>query len=319
MKLKQRQWIAILGIVISVVACCMVFKDIDFQELLKTTRQIPFLYLVAICLFYLGTPLLRAYRWRLTLPNHRKYLNGVVIGFAGNNVLPARGGELIRMEYFFRFNPHQSRITIISSILTNKLLDGVALIVLLLASVAVLDLKEQPWISTIVQTVCLILGISFAVVLSVRIFGNAIKLQLLPYSSTFIKNILILVDRIQQSVLFLRWDLRTLLVLLTSLGIWMLEAGMFITCLHAFLPQQQVFWLGIFTLTIVNFGIILPSSPGYLGVFQAMTLLALSPFGISEHVALSEGLIVNFFQFLPITLWGLLVVWDWRLGDGVIE
>ena len=27
------------------------------------------------------------------------YLNCIVIGFAGNNFLPARGGELLRMEF----------------------------------------------------------------------------------------------------------------------------------------------------------------------------------------------------------------------------
>ncbi|NJL77048.1 MAG: hypothetical protein HC892_20575 [Saprospiraceae bacterium] len=94
MKLKRKQWIGIVGIIISVIACYVVFEDIDYQTLLKTTQQIPFLYLLIIGLFYLATPLLRAYRWQLTLPNHQKYLNGVVIGFAGNNVLPARGGEL---------------------------------------------------------------------------------------------------------------------------------------------------------------------------------------------------------------------------------
>jgi len=313
-KIKQRQVVGIVGILISIVACYLVFKEIDIQAVWDTAKQVPPLYLLVICLCYLTTPLLRAYRWKLSLPNHQKYLNGVVIGFAGNNVLPARGGELVRMEYFFRFNPNQSRVTIISSIIANKLLDGLALIVLLLVAINILEIGKLLWIGTIVATVSFFLCVSFGIILGIRIFGTNIKNWLSPFSNLLAKKTLVFTESIYEAIAFLKFDKNTLLVLSTSFAIWLMEGGMFIICLYAFLPESNVFWLGIFTLAIVNFGIILPSSPGYLGVFQAMTLLALRPFNIPETVALSVGLIVNFFQFVPITIWGIFVIWDWRLA-----
>ena len=64
--------------------------------------------------------------------------------------------------------------------------------------------------------------------------------------------------------------------------------------------------LAYFTLGLVSFGILLPSAPGYVGVFQGCCLIAFAAFAIPEEIALSYGLIVHASQFIPTTLIGLL-------------
>ena len=62
------------------------------------------------------------------------------------------------------------------------------------------------------------------------------------------------------------------------------------------------------SLVIVNFGILVPSSPGYFGVFQGMTILALMLYGVNKELALSISILIHFCQYIPVTLWGLYLI-----------
>jgi hypothetical protein len=59
-------------------------------------------------------------------------------------------------------------------------------------------------------------------------------------------------------------------------------------------------------LTVVGFGISIPSAPGYIGVWHAAAVLALSIFGVSQATAVGYALLYHASQFVPITLAGWL-------------
>jgi len=59
-------------------------------------------------------------------------------------------------------------------------------------------------------------------------------------------------------------------------------------------------------MTFVGFGISIPSAPGYVGVWHAATVLALSIFGVAQATALGYALLYHASQFVPITLLGWL-------------
>ena len=61
-------------------------------------------------------------------------------------------------------------------------------------------------------------------------------------------------------------------------------------------------------LAFIGLGVSLPSSPGFIGVFQAATVLALSVFGVDKVDALGFSLLLHASQFIPVTLWGLLLL-----------
>jgi polyisoprenyl-phosphate glycosyltransferase len=66
--------------------------------------------------------------------------------------------------------------------------------------------------------------------------------------------------------------------------------------------------MGYTCLAVVNFGILIPSGPGYVGVFEAMVLLALAAFHIAEERALLVALLIHSCHFLPLVGWGLLLI-----------
>jgi hypothetical protein len=66
--------------------------------------------------------------------------------------------------------------------------------------------------------------------------------------------------------------------------------------------------MGYTCLAVVSFGSLVPSSPGYVGVFEAMMVLALALFRVPEEQALAAGVLIHVCQFVPVTLWGLILV-----------
>jgi uncharacterized protein (TIRG00374 family) len=58
-------------------------------------------------------------------------------------------------------------------------------------------------------------------------------------------------------------------------------------------------------IAFVGLGVSLPSSPGFIGIIQAATVLALSFFGVPRADALSFSLLLHASQFVPVTVWGL--------------
>jgi uncharacterized membrane protein YbhN (UPF0104 family) len=68
---------------------------------------------------------------------------------------------------------------------------------------------------------------------------------------------------------------------------------------------------------IANLATLIPSSPGYVGPFEAGVLLALvGAIGLERELALSYAVVVHAALYFPITIWGLFYWWreslSWR-------
>jgi hypothetical protein len=91
---------------------------------------------------------------------------------------------------------------------------------------------------------------------------------------------------------------------LSSLAIWLALALSVWTAMHAAqldLPLVAS-WV---VLAFLGLGVSLPSSPGFVGVIQAATVLALALFAVPRAEALSFSLLFHASQFFPVTAVGL--------------
>ena len=99
-------------------------------------------------------------------------------------------------------------------------------------------------------------------------------------------------------------DFFTVFSLVTySLLIWFIEGLMFLYGFSVFdfnISNLSAF----FVLGIVNLGVLIPSSPGNVGVFQYFTTLALGVFGIGTSQATAYAFTLHLCQYLPITIMG---------------
>ena len=92
-------------------------------------------------------------------------------------------------------------------------------------------------------------------------------------------------------------------VVFWSLVLWLKNAAAFAICFRAFgidVPVEAALLLQ----GIIGFGVAVPSTPGYIGVFEAATLVTLQFYGVDSSLAVSYALTYHVTTFIPITLLG---------------
>jgi hypothetical protein len=100
-------------------------------------------------------------------------------------------------------------------------------------------------------------------------------------------------------------------VVATSFLVWGIEGVMFAAALEP-LGIQVPAMTALFVMGVINLGVLLPSSPGFVGVFQYFGVLAFSAVGVEANVATAYAVIVHICQLLPVTLIGLLTLGHFR-------
>lgn len=258
------------------------------------------LLLVLSVLVYVGITLVRGLRWYLILrragvPASMGDTQAlIVVGYMGNTVLPARGGELLRI-FFLGRRTGCSRVTILGTILAERLLDVFALLGLLLA-LALVTATEVRGISD--------LGATAAIVLLALVLGlPAVWRIARPRFSAALRR------RVASLTLATRNLLSAqglLLVALTAV-IWVGEGLLYWLvgqALHLRLDILQ----GCFLVVLSSLAAAIPAAPGYLGTYDAAILLGLGAMHIHGGAAISFALLVRLVIFVPITLAGLVLV-----------
>lgn len=280
-------------------------------------KQIQFCLLIPIILVYLFGFIIRGLRWRimlypLTHISWRSASEIVVIGYMANNILPARLGEFVR-AYVVGKKKGLSKASALGSIAVERIFDGLVLMAIFVTMTLITDF--EPDSIGIIQNVGISAAFVFFIALSsvmiarfkrswVETLATAISRRLSQKLSQKVKSI---VSNILDAVLFLRFDKRFLLFLFLSILVWIIEGSVFWLGLIAFNldPDPR---LAYFTLAFVNLGLLVPSAPAHVGIFQSCTILAFGIFGLSKNVALAYSVTIHALMVLPITILGLLLI-----------
>ena len=133
-----------VGIVISIVFMVLLFRNIDFSELIGALRGANYYWLIPNIVLIMFTMYQRAYRWAFMIrpvkevPFH-KLLAATCIGFMANNVLPLRLGEFVR-AYSLSYQDRQvSKSASLATIFVERMVfDLVALLLILGVVIATL-------------------------------------------------------------------------------------------------------------------------------------------------------------------------------------
>ena len=81
-----------------------------------------------------------------------------------------------------------------------------------------------------------------------------------------------------------------------------------------FQPSEPAKLVTIVIMAIVNLGLAIPSSPGFVGTFQLFCIQALLLFGVQKSDGLTCSIIYHLAQFLPTTAVGLFFLFNENLS-----
>ena len=284
---------------ISLAALALVLSRLDWAAFVQNLKSIS-LRDVALCtLIYLLGFIPRAIRSKLMLPalSPNAAMGGVMIGYAANNLLPARLGEVVRAQLIGRVEGIRVATTL-SSIVFERVLDGAAIVMLLFIGCSGLTLPgwadKARWTGLAifaVLLVCFLLSGFFH-----RFFSRFVPGGRLGH---FIEGAM------EGAAIGCRSVPALLAIVLLSFVVWCIEAGMFYIGFHAF-GMPLGYFAALFVLGVLNLGILIPNSPGNVGVFQYFTVLSLGVFAISESQAAAYSVVLHLCQYIPVTAIGLI-------------
>ncbi|HUG15000.1 MAG TPA: lysylphosphatidylglycerol synthase transmembrane domain-containing protein [Thermomicrobiales bacterium] len=318
----MRSWRVWLGFAISFVFLYIAFREQDFAEIWESLRAAEYRWLIpAMGAYFLGVSV-RAVRWHLLLRtvqdvSARRLFPIVVIGYMANNILPLRAGELVR-SYALSARFQVRKSASLATIAIERIFDGLTMLgFLLVASLTIAlttNLRNVALAATALFVALSVVLFGFVLIPAMRHRSIDLALRLLPVR---------IGERVEQmahsffeglGILRRKQDL--LNVLLTSILAWLCEATMYLLIAHGF--SLGISPAAILLVTAVaNLATIIPSSPGYVGPFEAAVVSVLAgTLGLSRELALSYAVVVHAALYVPVTLLGVLFWWresfSWR-------
>lgn len=308
MRFNKNFLLGAIGIIITIASFIWLYFNIDLESIKQHLSSINVLFPLAACILYYLTFYTRSIRWKLILGNPDNlpfslYTKSLFIGFTGNNILPARIGEIIRSEHFC-YHSKINRVSVITSLVAEKILDSIIMlsILIIIALFSNYSSQYQNKVNNIILAGTIFTGVLITILLSIRLYGKRLSLFISKKSPKLAGYIL----QIQNSLSFVAPNFSFLKILFFGTLSWLMEGLMFVLITYALAPESHYWLAGLICIGIVNFSIVLPSSPGYLGVFQAATVLALSLYDIDSSLAFVIGFVVNMCMIISSTPFGIL-------------
>ena len=331
---KARFWI---GILISIIALAFAFRQVDFGQVWSALGGVNYWLLAASLVPLLLFLILRAIRWRLLFHPRQglKLINlfaVINVGYLLSNIFPARLGDVAR-AYLIGDTEDVSRASAFSTVVAERVLDALCAV-----GGFFLVLPFAPLPELMIRS-----GLFVGVVALVAVIIFIVLVRRRDWSLTLIDRILRAVHwpgHDTMSRFWKRWAERTRLrflerlpwadrarlgrmagslidgfsgiatprlglpLLFWSVVIWAVISAYYWLVLLAFDPRQS-YIAGVAVASITALGMTIPSSPGYIGVFELITLETMELFGMAPDMALGYALVAHAIVYVVFSLLGL--------------
>ena len=309
----MKYWRLALGVCISAALVWGLLHFIAAGNIWSVLRHADLKYVLLAVLFLGVDYVVRSLRWwlmlrRLGAPTTFASANMVLLaGFAINNVLPFRAGDVMRAVSF------SDRMKSRSSHLVGTLVleRGLDLVGLLACCVAVLSGSNAGTLHpALMRKAGMMAGAGAVLLLGSMFLSRTIERILLRITGVAIKNLALRerVDRALSSILQVFKDTNPAF-LAQMLGLsclaWALESVVFFAAtaavgVHAGIQGP------LLALAMGNLAAIIPSAPGYIGTFDVGVTAALVTSGVSSSGAAAVAVMSHAILWVPVTLAGML-------------
>jgi uncharacterized protein (TIRG00374 family) len=314
----MKRWQFWLGVLISAVFLFFALRGLNLGEFWQAVKSANYWWIIpGVAVFFVGL-WVRAWRWHYLLKPIKKIPTKVMfpvtcIGYMGNNIYPARAGEVLRAVVLKR-REGVSVSASLATVIVERIFDGVVMlgfVFLNLPALAKIAQFESGFVGNI-QNLALIGAGIFAAALVIFLLAAMFPLVTARLGGWLITHMLPVRIREKTTEIMLKFleglaslrsPLNILMVFFTSVIIWLLETVKYWFVMHAFTFTVSFFALMLLN-GIANLATTIPSAPGYIGTWEAVTKAVLVAFGVPGAEALGYGVVLHVALWLPVTLVG---------------
>jgi glycosyltransferase 2 family protein len=297
---------------ISLFFLALALQGINLQALGAALQQANYIWLLPAIAVTLGILVVKGIRWQLLfLPDHRlafaPAFTALCAGYLASNVLPARLGEVVRVVLLVSEEP-VGVVRTASTIVVERLLDVLSVMIILVLLLPFVTLP--PAMTRAAQS----LGILSLVGAGALLLLSFWKERVLCWTRLVLQHIRILdrpavyqaLGHLIDGFAALRGRLGLALIALSLLS-WFGSVAVAWCVSQAFAMTVPVTAMA-FAVVVVALGMVIPSSPGYIGVFHYLATFALAPFGVPKDVALSFALVWHALNYIELSVVGLVAL-----------
>jgi glycosyltransferase 2 family protein len=312
---KSRQtWVLLFAFLLAAILLYYTLRGIDWASFWGTITSGHYEILLLTIPLASINYFIRSLRWS-TLVNAEKRVPILsvfwanMVGYLGNAYLPARAGEIIRSAYLGEKSGTGTTF-VFATAMVERLMDVIALV--LVGSISVL-LQSQ--ISSLLAGAIKIMAV-------IGMIGLAIVIMI-PFQEKRITNLIArvpfppqLAKKVSEQIARFLLGMRSLhnirrlgsFILLTGV-IWLIDGLGNMIGVHI-ISQTLTLGQSLILLAALGLSSAIPSTPGYIGVYQFVAVNVLVPFGFSRPAALAYILVSQGMNYLVISFWGFIGLWQ---------
>jgi uncharacterized protein (TIRG00374 family) len=304
----------IVGSVATIAFLWLFLREVDLGEAWQQIRELPLWTVAAALGLVLANVATMAVRWRYLLQGagyslpYRSLFSSVSVGRAANNVIPARGGDLLRIESMRELG-HVPAFVSAGTLFAERLLDGVVFAAFILLGALWIGAGGVPLLTGIALSAGTALGVVLAAWAAKRPdaaerLAWRLSSRLPPRWHTRVARS---AAHFVEGLGAFRGRRRLAIVAGASVVMWAADVAMFAVVGHAFGIDLQ---LGAYFLLegIGNLALAVPTTAAGLGSFDYITLLAARGVDIDESTASAYVLTMHALIVLPVTILGAFLV-----------
>ena len=306
------RWV-VLGLVVSFCFLALLLWHVDLGQSWQILVQVDGHLILLPVLVTIATLPLRPWRWQVIFPPRMRppWLScfGVLaVGNMANNLLPGRGGDLLRCFLISRKHSVRGASMVLGTLALEKVLDGLALLTVLLLSVYFFHPPKWFWQLGIFSSV--IFGIAASVLALLRYRAGWLLTQIRWLSQRIRlgalgEKIADLFARFADGLTAMGSPRQMAVLVLLTLAIWSAEAAL-IWGLALTLDISLSLTAAAFVSASLGLGLMIPAGPAFIGTYEFFSVAALGLFGVRAESALALSVLMHAWTFLVTTMYGLI-------------
>ncbi len=297
MNVRRRRVLGLLiGLGISILALVLTLRWAGLRSLKEALLRVDVRFLSVAVLVYLISMVWRAACWRILLGEKQsiwRVLAALNQGYLLNNILPWRMGELGRAILLGR-RPDMSVQGVLSSIVVERLYDITIALTLFVVLFPIAVGVSGVFRSAIMGATILTMAILALWLVLQRPLWVVKVLNRLPGGMGRWEHHW---NRFREGLQALRNPRTFIVSFLWLVGSWFFAGLLYWFAIRSLVLNAELLW-AFFMLTVTMLGVAVPSSPGFIGVFEASGVLALSVFDVPGDQALAATLVLHAIIYL---------------------
>lgn len=293
--------LTVAGWIISIALIVTLVIRLDWHAIAAGLSHAKWSFLIAAAILNIAVATLRALRWQWIMNSAQDVgfgaiFNATMISFAGNNLMPARGGDWLRI-YLLGKKEGASKTMLASITGVDKLFDAFCILILFGA------LSFHSTFPDWVQRGTLIISIFTAVSLAI-----CVMLLMHHRRSTEIETekpgrFSRIASSLGSGMEILAQRGRIAATIALSIALCLMQIATIWLCQLAFGYHLDI-WIPAIIYVAINLAIVIPSAPSGVGPFEAAAVIAYTWLGLKAESAFNIALAYHAIQFIPITAIG---------------